>query len=149
MIRRPPRSTLFPYTTLFRSRRGVGFVHGCAGEDPESGRQRNGGLELAQDAQDVAADIIDPIGGQSFVDKLADIEVLAEMAESQEGRINAGNIFLIGVAQGIEQMAKRSARFESDEDRFINQEFQQGTSPRPPKPWVQRRLGAGRLLSQL
>src|SRR3712207_7521083 len=24
MIRRPPRSTLFPYTTLFRSRRGVG-----------------------------------------------------------------------------------------------------------------------------
>src|SRR5256885_17156562 len=26
MIRRPPRSTLFPYTTLFRSREGVGFV---------------------------------------------------------------------------------------------------------------------------
>src|SRR5687767_15901023 len=26
MIRRPPRSTLFPYTTLFRSRRG-GVVH--------------------------------------------------------------------------------------------------------------------------
>src|SRR2546426_1769361 len=24
MIRRPPRSTLFPYTTLFRSRRGAG-----------------------------------------------------------------------------------------------------------------------------
>src|SRR5258705_8952696 len=24
MIRRPPRSTLFPYTTLFRSRRGFG-----------------------------------------------------------------------------------------------------------------------------
>src|SRR3712207_8242692 len=23
MIRRPPRSTLFPYTTLFRSRRGI------------------------------------------------------------------------------------------------------------------------------
>src|SRR3712207_8447551 len=27
MIRRPPRSTLFPYTTLFRSR-------GCGGDDP-------------------------------------------------------------------------------------------------------------------
>src|SRR2546427_11058284 len=26
MIRRPPRSTLFPYTTLFRSERGVGHV---------------------------------------------------------------------------------------------------------------------------
>src|SRR5690349_23169709 len=25
MIRRPPRSTLFPYTTLFRSQRGVGL----------------------------------------------------------------------------------------------------------------------------
>src|SRR2546430_8342303 len=25
MIRRPPRSTLFPYTTLFRSRQGVPF----------------------------------------------------------------------------------------------------------------------------
>src|ERR1039458_7380857 len=28
MIRRPPRSTLFPYTTLFRSHRGAGT--GCA-----------------------------------------------------------------------------------------------------------------------
>src|SRR5687767_15355710 len=27
MIRRPPRSTLFPYTTLFRSRNTVGEVH--------------------------------------------------------------------------------------------------------------------------
>src|SRR2546425_2841380 len=26
MIRRPPRSTLFPYTTLFRSRHGFGAV---------------------------------------------------------------------------------------------------------------------------
>src|SRR2546425_2550637 len=27
MIRRPPRSTLFPYTTLFRSLRGQGRTH--------------------------------------------------------------------------------------------------------------------------
>src|ERR1043166_8569985 len=27
MIRRPPRSTLFPYTTLFRSRRGMRIDH--------------------------------------------------------------------------------------------------------------------------
>src|SRR3712207_7823148 len=32
MIRRPPRSTLFPYTTLFRSRRGVDCPC-CAGGD--------------------------------------------------------------------------------------------------------------------
>src|SRR5687768_17972501 len=29
MIRRPPRSTLFPYTTLFRSRRGTDRCRGC------------------------------------------------------------------------------------------------------------------------
>src|SRR5690625_6975163 len=29
MIRRPPRSTLFPYTTLFRSRRGCGWLESC------------------------------------------------------------------------------------------------------------------------
>src|SRR3712207_8594432 len=41
MIRRPPRSTLFPYTTLFRSRDGdfvrmpaiLGFVHRCVHGD--------------------------------------------------------------------------------------------------------------------
>src|SRR3712207_6868451 len=35
MIRRPPRSTLFPYTTLFRSRRHdlVGEPHRVQGED--------------------------------------------------------------------------------------------------------------------
>src|SRR5258706_9676831 len=35
MIRRPPRSTLFPYTTLFRSRlnhSGCSFSHGWSGE---------------------------------------------------------------------------------------------------------------------
>src|SRR5437868_7897988 len=30
MIRRPPRSTLFPYTTLFRSQLGRGLQRGCA-----------------------------------------------------------------------------------------------------------------------
>src|SRR3712207_7455718 len=41
MIRRPPRSTLFPYTTLFRSsqwRQGVGVLdvpHGQPAGDPE------------------------------------------------------------------------------------------------------------------
>src|SRR5258708_24951093 len=30
MIRRPPRSTLFPYTTLFRSQRGLGGFRAAA-----------------------------------------------------------------------------------------------------------------------
>src|SRR2546422_4838507 len=39
MIRRPPRSTLFPYTTLFRSRhRDVGRVRGDAGIRPAENR---------------------------------------------------------------------------------------------------------------
>src|SRR3712207_8127921 len=45
MIRRPPRSTLFPYTTLFRSDRRPGdavLVHG----DPH-GRRVELGLEVA------------------------------------------------------------------------------------------------------
>src|SRR5258708_38441997 len=33
MIRRPPRSTLFPYTTLFRSDRRIDRVHGLWGRD--------------------------------------------------------------------------------------------------------------------
>src|ERR1043166_10154649 len=34
MIRRPPRSTLFPYTTLFRSARCTGRAPPCAGRAP-------------------------------------------------------------------------------------------------------------------
>src|SRR2546422_6822992 len=30
MIRRPPRSTLFPYTTLFRSSLTLGILHNCS-----------------------------------------------------------------------------------------------------------------------
>src|SRR5438874_3926223 len=38
MIRRPPRSTLFPYTTLFRSRRGdVDQHHGRSRRDDLTG----------------------------------------------------------------------------------------------------------------
>src|SRR3712207_9002270 len=46
MIRRPPRSTLFPYTTLFRSGRGargpgrLDLAHGAVGG---AGAQRDGG----------------------------------------------------------------------------------------------------------
>src|SRR3712207_8084523 len=36
MIRRPPRSTLFPYTTLFRSPRLARGVHGGGGAGPRA-----------------------------------------------------------------------------------------------------------------
>src|SRR3712207_7357140 len=43
MIRRPPRSTLFPYTTLFRSDRG-------ARRGPPGPRHRGSALDLARRA---------------------------------------------------------------------------------------------------
>src|SRR3989442_5554019 len=52
MIRRPPRSTLFPYTTLFRSRRLAIGIAGDLGDPAAAGRavdeavQGLGGLEL-------------------------------------------------------------------------------------------------------
>src|SRR6266498_3468874 len=51
MIRRPPRSTLFPYTTLFRSRadhegaRGTRSRPGPAGADPQLSRAAARGLQ--------------------------------------------------------------------------------------------------------
>ena len=42
MIRRPPRSTLFPYTTLFRSDGRISGIEGYssrAGEDPDTRRE--------------------------------------------------------------------------------------------------------------
>src|SRR5438093_8324945 len=43
MIRRPPRSTLFPYTTLFRSPPYVGYYSRVSGRPaPPSTRQRCG-----------------------------------------------------------------------------------------------------------
>src|SRR2546422_8153496 len=50
MIRRPPRSTLFPYTTLFRSRRGA-LV---AGRDRRHGLGWRGRSGVRRNGQDVA-----------------------------------------------------------------------------------------------
>src|SRR2546430_8721325 len=43
MIRRPPRSTLFPYTTLFRSQRGVDPREARAGTARQALPQQPGG----------------------------------------------------------------------------------------------------------
>src|SRR2546430_10418984 len=42
MIRRPPRSTLFPYTTLFRSRRGARLGLDCAGGEERRREEHSG-----------------------------------------------------------------------------------------------------------
>src|SRR4051794_41348014 len=59
MIRRPPRSTLFPYTTLFRSMQGVEFDNGDMYVD---------GHKAASDVRDELLDLVG-LGGKSAADK--------------------------------------------------------------------------------
>src|SRR3712207_7848179 len=49
MIRRPPRSTLFPYTTLFRSRPKRGFASPWAGACPTRVRRTDGSCRGRQE----------------------------------------------------------------------------------------------------
>src|SRR2546422_2160313 len=57
MIRRPPRSTLFPYTTLFRSGRGHEGAHGHScphrvrGRAPRRGHVRRGRPDRRMDSR--------------------------------------------------------------------------------------------------
>src|SRR2546430_2963043 len=48
MIRRPPRSTLFPYTTLFRSERAAVADERSRAERPRAGERRPVGIAVAQ-----------------------------------------------------------------------------------------------------
>src|SRR2546422_7815861 len=48
MIRRPPRSTLFPYTTLFRSHVGLAHRAGVVDRPAEPGAHAAPSRELAQ-----------------------------------------------------------------------------------------------------
>src|SRR3712207_7489651 len=48
MIRRPPRSTLFPYTTLFRSDRRDGAGGADLGHDGQAQRRQPGEREIAR-----------------------------------------------------------------------------------------------------
>src|SRR2546430_10466262 len=61
MIRRPPRSTLFPYTTLFRSSKGLGRgVEHAAGADRAHGsaqRERALQRQLVRGPADRDADL--------------------------------------------------------------------------------------------
>src|SRR2546430_15203612 len=67
MIRRPPRSTLFPYTTLFRSRSEGGRIelrrvthrgHELAGAVHQ---QRAAGVRLAQERLEMLLDLLEVV----------------------------------------------------------------------------------------
>src|SRR3712207_7902759 len=53
MIRRPPRSTLFPYTTLFRSARSLLRRFGIRPRHPGVGQGGHGGLHPAEQHRSV------------------------------------------------------------------------------------------------
>src|SRR5256885_14017319 len=66
MIRRPPRSTLFPYTTLFRS--GHGYADDVVGGE-KVGRQSTGLASSARGSYVTGCD--DASAGQTVVQKLS------------------------------------------------------------------------------
>src|SRR2546430_12703858 len=75
MIRRPPRSTLFPYTTLFRSRHGVhAQAIGVIFLEPP---QRIGQQEIA----DLVAPVIEDQGAPVLMFPLPRIRVLERSEE--------------------------------------------------------------------
>src|SRR3712207_7023251 len=84
MIRRPPRSTLFPYTTLFRSARGVQVARG--GED------RVGRVERVADAVEVGVDAVGrPRGGHELHPAQGAGRGDVEVADRKSTRLNSSH----------------------------------------------------------
>src|SRR3712207_7945069 len=80
MIRRPPRSTLFPYTTLFRSGEGDGPAGGVA--DVRGCLQDGAGLAEVQGGGDVAG----ALGG--WVDECGDVDRKSTRLNSSHANIS-------------------------------------------------------------
>src|SRR3712207_9146993 len=87
MIRRPPRSTLFPYTTLFRSGHGhrVVLVHALADHDElvatEAGHQVTGAHRGTQPCGDLHEQFVAGGVAEGVVD---DLEVVQVEERSEE-----------------------------------------------------------------
>src|SRR3712207_7318502 len=84
MIRRPPRSTLFPYTTLFRSQDHDLLERRHAGSGGEPQVRVRGGRDVA------AADGLVVVGDEHAVRRLADVE-LDELEDRKSTRLNSSH----------------------------------------------------------
>src|SRR5947207_4114587 len=80
MIRRPPRSTLFPYTTLFRSRGDVGVG---AQQDDDVARVHAALHEAAQPCGEEAG-LGDPVGAGGVIAAGTDPQVLRSEEHTSE-----------------------------------------------------------------
>src|SRR3712207_998267 len=83
IIRRPPRSTLFPSATLFRSRRPGGGTGGGAGRSGGPPRRRGPG---ARPRPAAAARVTGPVGGERTHDGDADLSRLRRHGEGAGDR---------------------------------------------------------------
>src|SRR2546430_14131370 len=99
MIRRPPRSTLFPYTTLFRSVR-----------DPDRGGARARAGDLVENAARLLARIDDGAFGRRLVDNeigVLDERAVGNLNDSHEPTAafsfsrNAARYFSTAIAAGV------------------------------------------------
>src|SRR3712207_7627185 len=89
MIRRPPRSTLFPYTTLFRSRgplQPCSTPHCARKRTPSSSRPRTLGREPLDGAEELA-----PNGRQHARSGLGDRDLLALPGDRKSTRLNSSH----------------------------------------------------------
>src|SRR3712207_7486662 len=79
MIRRPPRSTLFPYTTLFRSQ--VLLVHQVEHVPPE-----DLGVRIAEETAVRAVEVAQAAGGQDELEAAREAGVAAGLPEGAADR---------------------------------------------------------------
>src|SRR2546430_8164258 len=103
MIRRPPRSTLFPYTTLFRSLVGRNQPHRPAAALGEKNRAAIEPERLAELARDPLEDVDEVERCGDFLEDLDDGEqVLALALELGDARLESGgeNHGLVCVPRG-------------------------------------------------
>src|SRR3712207_7425187 len=94
MIRRPPRSTLFPYTTLFRSESGGGLrresAAGAIGTNPVADLQRIGAVARVQPG---SADDGRLVAFEDPVDEVvSEVELSAEAPQDRKStRLNSSH----------------------------------------------------------
>src|SRR2546427_13189672 len=104
MIRRPPRSTLFPYTTLFRSIPGI-VDDGSVSRETTSigaiggtyinggrGNQKNFSVDGITD-MDIGAN--ESLGTQPNMDSIAEVKILTSNYQAEYGRNGGGTITVI------------------------------------------------------